>query len=384
MSEVRPAAPPARFRERMAAAREAIRDRDAAALLVGVGPQLRWLTGYAALPLERLTMLVLPVDGAATLIVPRLERAPALGSPAAQDDLVEVAAWGETDDPLDLVAAALPLGASTDRLLLSDHLWAMHTLRLQARLGGATFGLATEAIAALRSVKDADEIERLREAGAAADRVIEAIARGRLVGRSEANVAREVRERLVDEGHDEAAFAIVASGPNAASPHHEAGDRRIAGGDAIVLDIGGVRQGYCSDTTRTLWVTGGGDSPDADFLARYATLQKAQAEATATVRPGVACQAVDAAAREVIAAAGYGDRFIHRTGHGIGLEVHEEPYIVAGNPLPLRVGHAFSIEPGIYVEGRDGARIEDIVVCGPGGADPMNRTSRDLRVVIGT
>jgi D-alanyl-D-alanine dipeptidase len=235
-------------------------------------------------------MLVLPVDGAATLIVPRLERAPALGSPAAQGDLVEVAAWGETDDPLDLVVEALPLGASTGRLLLSDHLWAMHTLRLQVRLSGATFGLATEAIAALRSVKDADEIDRLRAAGAAADRVVEAIAGGRLVGRRESDVAREVRERLVDEGHDEAAFAIVASGPNAASPHHEAGDRRIGGGDAIVLDIGGVRQGYCSDTTRTLWVTGGGDIPDADFLARYATLEQAQAGATAAVRPGVACR----------------------------------------------------------------------------------------------
>jgi Xaa-Pro dipeptidase len=254
----------------------------------------------------------------------------------------------------------------------------MHTLRLQARMGGAAFGLATQPIAALRSVKDADEIERLRAAGAAADRVVEAITGGRLVGRSESDVAREVRERLVDEGHDEAAFAIVASGPNSSSPHHEAGDRRIGAGDAIVLDIGGVRRGYCSDTTRTLWVTGGehGGAPDPDFLTRYGALQVAQAKATEAVRPGVACEVIDAAAREVIAAAGYGERFIHRTGHGIGLEVHEEPYIVAGNDLALRVGHAFSIEPGIYVEGRDGARIEDIVVCGPDGAGATARTRR--------
>jgi Xaa-Pro aminopeptidase len=375
--------PIGRFTERLSSAREVTRDRGAAALLIGVGPQLRWLTGYAAMALERLTMLVLPVDGPATLVVPRLEQAPALRSPAAQQGLVEVAAWQETDDPIDRVVAALPSGASAGRLLVSDHLWAMHTLALQARLSAATFGLATEAIAELRSVKDADEVERLRAAGAAADRVVEAIAGGRLVGRSEADIAREVRLRLVDEGHDEAAFAIVASGPNSASPHHEAGDRRIGAGDAIVLDIGGVRQGYCSDTTRTFWVTGGSGRPDTDFLARYAVLQQAQAEATAAVRPGVACQAVDAAARGVIAAAGYGEAFLHRTGHGIGLEVHEEPYIVAGNELQLRVGHAFSIEPGIYVEGRNGARIEDIVVCAPDGADPMNRTSRDLWVVSG-
>ncbi len=293
-------------------------------------------------------------------------------------------AWDETDDPIERVAASLPAGADAGRLLLSDHLWAMHALALQARFAGATFGLASAALAELRAVKDADEVDRLRAAGAAADRVVEAIAAGRLIGRSEAEVAREVHERLLDEGHDEAAFAIVASGPNSASPHHDPGDRRIGAGDAIVLDIGGVLQGYCSDTTRTLWVTGGTDGPDPDFLTRYAVLQRAQAEATAAVRPGIACEAIDASARTVISDAGYGDRFIHRTGHGIGLEVHEDPYIVAGNTQPLRVGHAFSIEPGIYVEGRDGARIEDIVVCGPDGADAMNRSSRDLYVVSGT
>jgi Xaa-Pro aminopeptidase len=375
--------PVARFAERMDAARHATRDHGASALLVGVGPQLRWLTGYAAMPLERLTMLVLPVDGPGTLIVPRLERAPALGSPAGQAGLVTVVAWGETDDPIEHVAAALPAGSLHGQLLLSDQLWAMHTLRLQGRLAGATFGLATEALAELRAVKDEDEIARLRAAGAAADRVVEAIAAGRLIGRSEADVAREVRARLLDEGHDEAPFAIVASGPNSASPHHEPGDRRITEGDAIVLDIGGVRQGYCSDTTRTLWITRATGRPDPDFLARYAVLQTAQAAAHAAVRPGVPCESVDAAARTIISDAGYGERFIHRTGHGIGLEVHEDPYIVAGNAQPLRAGHVFSIEPGIYVEGRDGARIEDIVVCGVDGADTMNRTSRDLAIVTG-
>ncbi|HEY8198525.1 MAG TPA: Xaa-Pro peptidase family protein [Candidatus Limnocylindrales bacterium] len=378
------AVPATRFAERLSAARDATYDRGAAALLIGVGPQLRWLTGYAARPLERLTMLVLPVDGRAALIAPRLERAPALGSAAGAAGLVDVVSWDETDDPIDRVATSLPAGADVGRLLLSDHLWAIHALALQARFSAASFGLASEAIAELRAVKDADEIDRLRAAGAAADRVVEAVAAGRLIARSEAEVAREVHERLLDEGHDEAAFAIVASGSNSASPHHDPGDRRIEAGDAIVLDIGGVLGGYCSDTTRTLWVTGGDGRPDPDFLTRYAILQRAQAEATAAVRPGVTCEAIDASARTVIIDAGYGDQFIHRTGHGIGLEVHEDPYIVAGNTQPLRVGHAFSIEPGIYVEGRDGARIEDIVVCAPDGADAMNRSSRDLYVVSGT
>jgi Xaa-Pro aminopeptidase len=378
------AIPAARFAERLSAARHATQDRGASALLLGVGPQLRWLTGYAARPLERLTMLVLPVDGPATLVVPRLERTPAQGSPAGASGLVDVVSWDETDDPIERVAASLPAGADAGRILLSDHLWAMHALALQARFAGATLGLASAALAELRAIKDADEIDRLRAAGAAADLVVEAIASGRLIARSEAEVAREVHERLLDEGHDEAAFAIVASGPNSSSPHHEPGERRIGAGDAIVLDIGGILGGYCSDTTRTLWVTGDTVRPDADFLTRYAVLQRAQAEASEAVRPGIACEAIDASARTVISDAGFGDWFIHRTGHGIGLEVHEDPYIVAGNHRPLQVGHAFSIEPGIYVEGRDGARIEDIVVCGPHGADAMNRSSRDLYVVSGT
>jgi Xaa-Pro aminopeptidase len=377
--------PAARYGERLGAARIALRERGADALLVGVGPQLRWLTGYAAMPLERLTMLVLPADGAATLLVPRLERDPAGRAPASAAGLLTIGTWGETDDPTLAVAAALSRAAEGGRLLLSDHLWALHVLRLQARFPGATFGLASEALRELRAVKDVDEIALLRAAGAAADRVVEAIVAGRLVGRPEAEVAREIRERLIDEGHEQADFAIVGSGPNSASPHHEASDRVIGSGEALVLDLGGVRAGYCSDTTRTAWVTGGdaAQGPTPEFRGLYEVLQRSQAAATAAVRPGVPCEGIDAVARSIISEAGWGEQFIHRTGHGIGLEVHEEPYLVAGNAEPLRLGHAFSIEPGIYLEGRYGARIEDIVVCAGAGADAMNGTSRDLRVVSG-
>jgi Xaa-Pro aminopeptidase len=383
-----------RYAARLAIAREAMRDAGVAAMLVGPGADLRWLTGYAPLPLERLTLLVLPADGPITLLAPRLEAAGAEASPAVRLDGVAVATWEETADPYAAVARALPSGrgnggtadgAGSHRYLASPTLWALHLLRLQAALPDATWGLATTALRAARMVKDAEEVALLREAAHAADAVVLAIAGGRLVDRTEADVAHEVRLRLVEAGHDEAAFWIVGSGPNSAEPHHEPGDRRIGPGEPIVLDIGGVRRGYCSDTTRTIWVTGGDPAfgPDSTFAGLYGVLQGAHGAAVAAVRPGVPAEAVDAAARDPITAAGYGARFIHRTGHGIGLEGHEEPYLVAGNGEPLAVGHAFSIEPGIYLEGRYGARIEDIVVCGPEAADVLDTTPRDLYVVSG-
>ena len=378
------------FAARLAVAREAMRDAGVAAMVVGPGADLRWLTGYAPLPLERLTLLVLPAEGRATLVAPRLEAAGAEASPVVRTGGVAVATWEETDDPYDLagrllVGAGAGPGAGERRILVSPTVWALHLLRLQAALPGTAWGLATTALRAARMVKDAEEIRLLREAAHAADAVVLAIAGGRLVDRTEVDVAHEVRVRLVEAGHDEAAFWIVGSGPNSAEPHHEPGDRRIGPGEPIVLDIGGVRRGYCSDTTRTIWVTGGdlAFGPDSTFAALYEVLQGAHAAAVAAVRPGVPAEAVDAAAREPITTAGYGPRFIHRTGHGIGLEGHEEPYLVAGNAEPLAAGTTFSIEPGIYLEGRYGARIEDIVVCGPEGADVLDTTPRDLYVVSG-
>ena len=376
------------FSDRLAAARDGLTTRGADALLLGIGSDLRYLTGYAAHPTERLTMLVLPSRGAAALIAPHLEAMKAAASPAGTAGDVQVVAWDETDDPYAIVAARVraAFGATPDgRVLVDPGLWAMHMLALQRALPGSSFGLATEVTRELRIVKGADEIERLRTAAHAADRVIDQVAHGRLVGRTEADVSREIGERLVAEGHQVAAFAIVASGPNSASPHHLAGSRVIQKGEPIVLDIGGTLDGYCSDTTRTVWVTGGGtaNAPSDEFRTVYELVRAANAAATAAVRPDVACEGLDEVARRIIRDGGYGDAFIHRLGHGIGLDGHEEPYLVADSAETLRPGMAFSIEPGIYLEGRFGVRIEDIVVCGMDGSDVLNEAPRELLVVDG-
>ncbi len=383
--------PAGRYPVRLDAARRAARAAGLDALLVGVGADLRYLAGYEALPLERLTLLLLPaIDAApATLVAPRLEATPARGCPAAMAAAVEVVTWEETEDPMHLVAARLadaggrPAG-EVAAVAVSDSLRAAFVLGLQRVLSGARFSLASAVLRDLRMRKDDEEIALLRAAAHAADRVVDAVASGPLVGRTEAEIAREIRDRLLAEGHDKAEFWIVASGPNSASPHHDPGARVVAAGEPIVFDIGGTLGGYGSDITRTVWVAGReGVDPDGEFRDLYRVLQDAQASATAAVRPGIPCAAIDAEARTRIEAAGYGPRFVHRTGHGIGLEGHEDPYIVAGNQEPLAAGHAFSVEPGIYLEGIYGARIEDIVVCGPSGPIVLNELPRGLRVVEG-
>ena len=373
---------------RLDAAREGLARHDAAALLIGVGSDLRYLTGHVAHPMERLTMLVLPATGTSAIVVPRLEAMAAAASPAGAGGLVEVVPWDETDDAYGIVAARISRGdgnGRTGRLLVDGSLWAMHVLELQRALPGRVFGLATEVIRDLRIVKQPDEIEHLRAAAHAADRALDQIAHGRLIGRTEADVSREIGERLVAEGHQFAQFAIVASGPNSASPHHHASERVIQAGEPIVFDIGGTLGAYMSDMTRTVWVTGGDPAkgPTDEFRTVHGLVRKANADATAAVTPGAACEQLDEVARRVIREGGYGDAFIHRLGHGIGMDGHEDPYLVADSPDTLSQGMAFSIEPGIYLQGKFGVRIEDIVVCGPTGPDVLNEATRELLVVDG-
>ena len=382
--------PPERYAARLAVCREAIVRREFVALLIGVGPDLRYLTGFVGEPMERLTLLVIPKRGPVWFVVPKLEAAKAAATPPARTGSIEIVPFEETEDAAARVAnllagARLDSGDSAwEKIGLSDRLWAIHVLQLQRALPGRHFEPASVVLRDLRQIKDSDEAVLLRLAAQAADRTVDAIAAGPLVGRTEADVSREIRSRLIAEGHDLADFAIVGSGPNGASPHHDAGDRVIRAGEPVVLDLGGTLAGYLSDTTRTIWVAGDtGIQPDPEFVRVYDLVRRAQAEATASVRPGVSAESIDAAARRVIEADGYGDRFTHRVGHGIGLEVHEDPFMVAGNATPLRPGMAFSVEPGVYLPDRWGVRLENIVMCTEDGVEILNRSSLDLRVVHG-
>ncbi|HET9901952.1 MAG TPA: Xaa-Pro peptidase family protein [Actinomycetes bacterium] len=369
-------------RDRIRRAQDATAQAGLDALLLTPGADLRYLTGYDAVPLERLTCLVVPADGDPVLVVPLLERPAALASPVGSMDL-EIAAWQETDDPVALVVDRLRTyggGALPKRVGLANRMWAEQVLRFRDRLPDAELGLSSTVLRALRMRKTPVEVDALRRAGAAIDRVHERMGDFLRAGRSEAEIAKDIGQAILDEGHVRADFIIVASGPNSASPHHEVNERLVEVGDPVVVDIGGTTaDGYCSDSTRTYAV---GHAPQ-DFLDYFAVLLDAQARAVEAVRPGTSCDAVDATARELITAAGYGQWFVHRTGHGIGLETHEDPYIVAGNTEPLEPGMAFSVEPGIYIAGRDGARIEDIVVCTSDGVERLNTIARDLVVVDG-
>ena len=343
------------------------------ALLLTPGPDLRYVAGYDAPALERLTCLAVPADGEAFLAVPRLELPAALASPAGGLGL-DVIAWDETEDPYALVAGRLSGAAAIG---LSDRMWALMVLRFRAAMPAVRQEPASLALRGLRARKTPAEAAALMAAAAAIDRVHARVPGWLLAGRTEREVAADICDAMIEEGHAGVDFAIVASGPNAASPHHTAASRVLQPGDAVVVDIGGtMASGYCSDCTRTYAI----GEPPADFAEYYQVLRDAQDAACAAVRPGIAAEAVDAAAREPITAAGYGEYFVHRTGHGIGLETHEDPYIVPGNTEPLEDGNAFSVEPGIY-PGRHGARIEDIVICVPDGSRRLNRVTRELVIV---
>ena len=361
------------FAARLAGVRKQAAAHGLDAVLVTPGPDLQYLVGYDAVPLERLTCLVVPTHGDPVLVVPRLEVLAAQASPAGALGL-ELRTWGELDDPYRLVAAAVP---GAERIALDNHMWAEKVLALRAAMPGAEQVLAGPVVSALRMRKDAAEVQALLAAGEAIDRVHAAVPGLLRPGRTEREVGADIAELILQAGHVRVDFIIVGSGPNGASPHHEVSDRALQGGDVVVVDIGGTMpDGYRSDCTRTYAL----GEPPAEFLEAYAVLERAQAAAVAHARPGVTCASVDAAARQVLADAGLGELFIHRTGHGIGLETHEDPYIVAGNDLVLDEGMAFSVEPGFYLEGRYGARIEDIVVASGDGTLVANNGPRTLVV----
>ena len=339
------------------------------AVLLSVGHDLPYLTGYHAMPLERLTMLVVRTTGVPVMVVPRLEVPRVEPIPGA----FTIVPWNETDDPVAIVADVL---GDAHTIAVGDQMWARFLVELLPRVGNVKFTRALEVVGSLRVAKDKSEIDALAGAGAAADRVAVQLQGGQipLVGRTEAQVSADISARLVAEGHDVVNFAIVAAGENAASPHHHAGARVIQKGEIVLCDFGGTMNGYCSDITRCVY-TG---EPTSEVREAYAVLFAAQAAGVAAAVVGAACEDVDAAARSVIDGAGFGEYFVHRTGHGIGMEAHEEPYMVKGNRRPIEAGFAFSVEPGIYVPGKWGMRLEDIVVATEAGPVSMNVVNHEL------
>jgi Xaa-Pro aminopeptidase len=362
-------ADPSVYHDRLARVRAAMDDQGVDTLLLSVGHDLPYLTGYTAMPLERLTMLVVPRDGTATLVIPQLEAPRVEELPGG----FELLPWGETEDPTAIVAR---LAAGASRLAVGDQMWARFLVELLPQLPGVQWRRAVDVVGPLRMAKDRAEIEALAAAAAAVDRIAGELQRGEipLVGRTESEVSAHLGRRIVEEGHQKVNFAIVAAGANAASPHHHAGDRVIRENEIVLCDFGGTMNGYCSDTTRCVFT---GTAP-AEITEAYAVLHEAQRIGVEAGVVGTPCEEVDRATRQVIADAGYGDYFIHRTGHGIGMEEHEDPYIVEGNRAPLAAGHAYSVEPGIYVPGAWGMRLEDIVVATDDGPRRLNNSDHGL------
>lgn len=358
------------YTERLSRVRKAMEHSCLDVILLSIGPELPWLTGYRAFPLERLTMLVLPISDTPKLFVPSLE-APRVEVP---EELFSVRAWKETEDPVALVAEEL---RGSQYIAITDQTWSRFLLELQERCESCEFSSSGSLFGELRAQKDEHEIAALRAAARGVDAVVEEMRSRPFSGRSEVDVARELRERIVEHGHEHPDFWIVASGPNGASPHHDASDRIIQEGDVVVCDFGGTMKGYCSDITRVFSV----GEPSGEVKEVFEIVRTAQQAGFEAATVGTPASAVDAAARNVIVDAGFGERFVHRTGHGIGIDVHEDPYIVATNDKPLQSGNVFSIEPGIYLLGKFGVRLEDIVVATGTGPVRLNEVSHDLAIV---
>lgn len=362
------------FHRRIDRARELMRDEGIDMLFIGPSSDFRYFTGHPAHVSERLTALLIPYDGQPSIVVPRLE-APLL---ADLEDDFSFEVWEETENPISRVAEQVRrLGG--EAIGINDQIWGGFLIQLQEELPNRHYARGAGILKQLRSVKDQFELDLLREASRRTDRAWEYFSRNvSVIGRTEVQVADDLKGALADHGLPEVAFCIVASGPNGSSPHHHTSDRRIQAGDPIVMDFGGIHEGYYSDVTRTPVA---GKAPDDDFERAYSVVLEAQQAAFETIRPGVECQEVDRAARRVIESHGYGEYFIHRVGHGIGMTGHEDPYLVEGNRETLQPGMVVSDEPGAYIPGKWGIRIEDTVAVTETGGERYNHVSREITVL---
>ena len=364
------------YAQRLHAAQKAAADKGIDLLLIGTGPDFAYLTGSWVSSHERLTVLVVPQRGTAWIAAPNTDITDIKAAPVGELD-VELRGWNDGENPYEL--ALRGAGDGLGKVALGQSLTADHVLRFQDLLPHASYELATYALAELFTRKDEAEIAELRKAGHAIDAVHAQVPQLLQAGRTEAEVAHEL-EKLILQEHSVIDFVIVGSGPNGANPHHSFSDRVLAEGEPVVVDIGGtLPSGYHSDCTRTYVVGGDISKAPRDFQDAYAVLADAQGAARAAAHPGSTAADIDAITRQAISAAGWGDYFVHRTGHGIGLSTHEEPFIMEGNDLALEEGMAFSIEPGIYLEGKWGMRLEDIVVPTNDGYESLNQAPRDVR-----
>ncbi|WP_254861577.1 M24 family metallopeptidase [Halovivax gelatinilyticus] len=358
------------FETRLHRCQDALSDDET--LVLFPSPNLLYLTGFEEEPAERhLLAFVTPGDFA--IVAPEM-----YADQIIEETYIErVDAWADGDDPMAVVEDVLSrLGVEGGRVLLDDRMFALFSLDLQAALPNAEFGLASAVLDDLRIRKDEGELDALREAGRISDEASEAIrAMGaEAVGMTEAELAAEIGAEMEARGGDGFSFdPIVGSGPKGAQPHYRHGDREIRAGEPVILDFGTRYDGYPGDQTRTVVFDG---EPPEEFERIHAVVHDALDAAVEAVEPGVTAASVDEAARSVIEEAGYGEQFLHRTGHGLGLEVHEAPYIVEGNETVLEPGMVHSIEPGIYLDGRFGARIEDIVVVTEDGCERLNHSPR--------
>lgn len=344
-------------------------------LLVGPGPDLSALCGWHTHPMERLTGLLVTKTGEASIVLPRMEL-PGFEQNTFDQSITQ-RVWDERSGPWDKVAEALGEIGEGTTVAIGTHLWGQYVVDLVNRFPGVRITHGGPVMMPVRQVKSEDEIAKLRAAGAAIDRVHLRMGEVLKVGRTEKEVAKDIDRLMREEGHSVAEFIIVGAGENGASPHHSPSDRVINEGEAVVVDIGGPVDHYFSDCTRNYVM---GHAPEG-YDEAYRVLQASQAAGCAAVAPGVRAGEIDRICRQIIIDGGYGDFLLHRTGHGIGLEVHEDPYIFESNDTLLEPGMAFSVEPGIYKSGEWGMRIEDIVACTPDGGERLNTTLTDYVVL---
>ena len=348
-------------------------EANASAACVTNPVSIGYLTGFRSEPHERLFALAVR-SGRASLVVPELERE------AAQEAAprLEIRAYADGDDPYAVLAAAIGTGAAV--AVEKDHLTLARAEALQARLRETRFLDLGPALRGQRAIKSPGELALMEEAARLTDQAAELALEAVQPGRTEAQIAAHVVERLRHLGAGTAFPPLVQAGPDSALPHAPAGDRRVGEGDLVLLDLGASWRGYAGDITRMAVVGEAGPRQ----VELHGLVLAAHDAAVAAVRPGVTAGEVDLAAREVIESAGLGEYFIHRTGHGLGLEAHEAPSLEPGSSMALEAGMVVTIEPGVYLPGWGGIRIEDEVVVEPGGARMLTSSPRSLRTVPAT